>query len=152
MQKAKTAEFEVFDASNWKIGIVLSQFNYHITEELYKSALITANKYKISGANTNTVRVAGAAEIPLALKMMAETGRYNVLLAIGCIIRGETPHFDYVCKIATEGILQVELENKIPIGFGILTTENEEQAVARTNLSGEHLEAALQLAKSLEAL
>ncbi len=149
MQQAKQATTEPFDASDWQLGIVVAGFNRHITDWLYKNALRRAADYGLVAANIDTIKVAGSVELPLALQHLAETGKYQALLAIGCVIRGETPHFDYVCQFATEGILRVQLDCKIPIGFGVLTCENEAQAEARVHLSGDHLDAALHLARAL---
>ncbi len=146
MQHATQADFKPFDASDWKIGIVTAQFNKHITEKQLNSALEAAKTYKIPEKNITIVRVAGAIEIPLALQKLAIGGQYKALLALGCIIQGETPHFDYVAKYVTEGILRVQLDESISIGFGILTCNDEEQALVRTELAGDHLEAALQQA------
>jgi 6,7-dimethyl-8-ribityllumazine synthase len=146
MQQAKTGSVSVFDASDWNIGIVLAEFNSDITSKLYESAIKRAKDYKIEDSNIQTIRVAGAAELPMALKYLAQTGKYRALLAIGCVIRGATPHFDYICKIATEGILAVQLETMVPIGFGLLTCDNEAQALERVNLGKDHLDAAMQLA------
>lgn len=150
MQQAKQADFTPFDARDWKIGIVVAQFNKHITGKQYDSALAMAAKYKIAPENITTIEAAGAIEIPLALQKLAKTGQYSALLALGCIIQGETPHFDYVAKFVTEGILRVQLDHSTSIGFGILTCNNEQQAIDRTALAGEHLEAALQQAKALK--
>lgn len=152
MQQAKQADFTPFDASDWHIGIVVAQFNKHITEKQYKNALAMAEAYHIPRDNIVTIRVAGAVEIPLALQKLASSGKYQALLALGCIIQGETPHFDYVAKYVTEGILRVQLDHSISIGFGILTCNDEQQALDRTLLAGEHLEAALQQAKALNTL
>ena len=152
MQKAKQADFKPFNASSWKLGIVTAQFNANITDKLEQGAIKRAEAYNISSENIDFVRVAGAVEIPLVLQQMAKSVKYNALLAIGCVIRGETPHFDYVCKFATDGILQVQLSQNIPIGFGILTCNNLDEALARTDLGGEHLDAVLQQAKALEQI
>jgi 6,7-dimethyl-8-ribityllumazine synthase len=149
MQKAQKAEFKPFDASSWRIGIVVAQFNHHITGQSHDSALKRAAQYSIPDANIDSIPVAGAIEIPLALQHMAKSGRYDALLAVGCIIKGDTPHFDYVCKFVTEGILRVQLDHDISIGFGVLTCNDEAQALARADLAGEHLDAALQQAKLL---
>jgi 6,7-dimethyl-8-ribityllumazine synthase len=151
MQQAQQAAHQPFDASSWRLGIVVAQFNKHITGKLYDSAVARAAEYSIPVANIDTITVAGSVEVPLALQHLAQTGKYDALLAIGCVIKGDTPHFDYVCQFATEGILRVQLDEKIPIGFGILTCNDEAQAVARTDLGGEHLDAALQLVQSLRA-
>lgn len=150
MQHANQASFQPFDASNWKIGIVTAQFNKHITEKQLESALKMARSYKMSEQNITVIRVAGAIEIPLALQMLAKSGDYQALLALGCIIQGETPHFDYVAKYVTEGILRVQLDNSVSIGFGILTCNDEKQALARTQLAGDHLQAAIHQAQALK--
>lgn len=152
MQNAQTADDRPFDASGWRVGIAVAKFNHHITDQLYQGALQRAGEYQILPANIDTVTVAGSIEIPLALQTMAQTNRYNVLLAIGCVIRGETPHFDYVCRMAADGILAVQLKYDVPVAMGVLTCEDEAQALARAGLGGEHLDAVLQLAKSLSEL
>lgn len=151
MQYANTGEFKTFDASKYSVGIVVAQFNKHITEKSLESALKTLKKYNISKEEVDIIRVAGSAEIPVALQSLAKTKKYACLLAIGTVIQGETPHFDYVCKIVTEGILRVELDYNIPIGFGILTCANEQQAIERADLGGEHMIAALHLTKSISS-
>jgi 6,7-dimethyl-8-ribityllumazine synthase len=152
MQKAQKTQNSPFDAGNWKIGVVVAQFNSHITNRSLESVLKRAKSYGIKDENVQIIEVAGCIEIPLALQKLAHSGRYKVLVAIGCVIRGETAHFDYVCQFVTEGILRVQLDQQIPIAFGVLTCENEQQALARTDLAGEHLDAVLHLAKSLERL
>ncbi len=151
MQKANRADFRPFDASDWKIGIVVAEFNHEITEQLYAGAVARAAEYRIAPASITTIRVAGAIEIPVALQVLAREGGYAALLAVGCVIEGETPHFAYVCKLVTEGILRLQLDHHLPIGFGVLTCGTPEQAQARAGLGGEHLDAALQLAGVLAA-
>lgn len=141
------SELEPFDASKWKIGIVVAQFNADITQKLLDGALQRMADYQLPDEAITISTVAGSVEIPLALQHMAKTNRYNALLAIGCIIKGETAHFEYVCKFVTEGILRVQLDNDIAIGFGVLTCYDKDQAVARTGLGSEYLDATLQLAK-----
>lgn len=152
MQKAKQANFQPFNASAWRIGIVVAQFNQDITDELHQNALAQAANYDIPPENINSVKVAGSVEIPLALQQMAKSGRYKALLAIGCIVRGETPHFGYVCKFVTEGVLRVQLDEKIPIGFGVLTCNTKKQAEARAHLGGEFLDAVLHQAKTIDQI
>lgn len=149
MRQADTGDFQLFDAARWKIGIVVAQFNKDITEKLLESALARAEQYRIPSENITIIRVAGCVEIPLALQLLIDSSDYTTLLAIGCVIRGETPHFDYVNKFVCEGVLRVTLDNKIPIGFGVLTCESHAQAVARQDLGGDHLDAALHLAQTL---
>lgn len=150
MQKAQQAATEPFDAGDWQIGIVVAQFNRHITTQLYESALKRAEDYKIPVSKIRTIQVAGSMEIPLALQAMAASNKYQALLAVGCVIRGETPHFDYVCKLVTEGILRVQLDNNIPVGFGVLTCDNEQQALERASLGADHLDAVMHLAKAIK--
>jgi 6,7-dimethyl-8-ribityllumazine synthase len=152
MQKAQRAEYVPFDAHEWRIGLVVAQFNKHITGQLQDSALKRAAAYQIPESNIDIFTVAGAIEIPLVLQRLAATKRYDALLAIGCVINGQTPHFDYVCKFVTEGILSVQLDHSMPIGFGVLTCNDEAQAQARAQLGGEHLDAVLQQAKILKTI
>lgn len=152
MQKAKQAEFKPFNSSGWKIGIVTAQFNSDITNKLEQGAIKRAEAYGISEENIDVIKVAGAVEIPLVLQQMAKSGKYNALLAIGCVIRGETPHFDFVCKFAADGILQVQLSQSMPIGFGVITCNNLSEALARTGLGGEHLDAVMQQTKAIEQI
>lgn len=149
MQKAKQAEYKPFDASLWKLGLVVAQFNKPITEQLQNSALDRAKEYKIPNSNITVLEVAGAIEIPLVLQRMAKSGDYDALLAIGCVIQGATPHFDYVCKFVTDGVLRVQLDYSMPIGFGILTCNDEAEAQARAQLGSEHLDAVLHQVKEL---
>lgn len=151
MQKTDRGEFAPFDARDWNIGIVVAEFNQQITHKLYDAAVDRARQYQIDPAQITTIRVAGAIEIPLALQHLARAGGYRALLAVGCVINGQTPHFEYVCKFATEGVLRVGLDHHLPIGFGVLTCQTLEQAVARAHLGGEHLDAALHLARAIQA-
>lgn len=149
MQQAQQADFGPFDASEWRLGIVVAQFNHHITEELYQSAVQRAVDYKIGPDAITAAKVAGSVEIPLILQKMATSGRFQALLAIGCVIKGDTPHFEYVCRLITDGVLRVQLDYSIPVGFGILTCLTEDQAMARAHLGGEYLDAILHQAKTL---
>lgn len=150
MQTATRKDFTPFDARDWKIGIVVAQFNSQITDRLLAAALARAAEYRIDKANIRIIEVAGAVEIPLALQYLTEAGEYKALLAVGCVINGATPHFEYVCKFVTEGVLRVQLDSGLPIGFGVLTCNTEAQAQERADLGGEHLDAALQLARALD--
>jgi 6,7-dimethyl-8-ribityllumazine synthase len=152
MQKAERGEFAPFDASDWRLGIVVAKFNSEITKKLLDSALARAVDYRIRSENVFVADVAGSIEIPLVLKEMAASKRYQALLAIGCVIRGETPHFDYVAKFVTEGVMKVQLKERVPIGFGVLTCETQDQAEARAHLGGEHLDAVLQQARVIAEL
>lgn len=149
MQQAKQSEFKSFDAKGWKIGVVVSDFNMHITGKLLDGALKRAAEYEINSDDITIKHTAGAVEIPLVLQAMAKSGKYDALLAIGCVIRGATPHFEYVCKFATEGVLRVQLDNDMPVGFGVLSCDDEQQAQERAHLGGEHFNAVMHQAEAL---
>lgn len=142
---------KVFDASSYRVGIVVAQFNSDITDPMLDSAIAAAGEYGLGPDSLTTEKVPGSIELPVALQALAQTKRYDCLVAIGSVIRGETVHFDYVNKIASEGILQVSLKYNIPIGFGVVMCENKEQAQARIASGGQALVAALQTAKLLKA-
>ncbi len=141
---------EPFDASSWKLGIVVAQFNKHITDQLLQSAVVRAADYSINQENIDIFKVAGAIELPLVLQRLVDTKKYKALLAIGCIIKGDTPHFTYVCNMVTEGVLTVQLKYSIPVGFGVLTCNTEQQAIDRAAIGGEHLDAVLQQARVID--
>ena len=152
MQNTIKGEVKTFDAKGWQIGIVTAQFNSHITGELQESAIVRAADYGIDKEAIDITEVAGCAESPLVLQQMAQSKKYDVLLAIGCVIKGDTPHFDYVCKFVTEGILRVQLDESIPIALGVLTCNTEEQAEVRKHLGGEHLDAVMQQKQAMLSL
>ncbi len=152
MPQAKQTDNQPFNAGTWRLGIVVARFNHHITDKLYQSAIGRAADYNLQEDSIDSVEVAGAVEIPLILQTLAKTGRYDALLAIGCVIRGETPHFDYVSKFVTEGVLKVQLTYDMPIGFGVLTCDDEAQAQARANLGADHLDAVMQQTQACAAI
>lgn len=136
-----------FNASKLKVGVVVSRFNQDITEGLLASALLTLERCGVKEKNIKVISVAGAIEIPHVLNKLAKSKkRPDCLVALACIIRGDTPHFDYVCKMAQEGVLEVILEEDMPIGFGVLTVNNKKQAKSRLHVGGEATLAALELA------
>lgn len=152
MQKVKKGKFKIFDASGYQVGIVVAQFNHNITEQMLKQAVKKLKKYGVNQENISIHRVAGSVEIPLILKKLATSQKYDCLVALGAVIRGETAHFEYVAKIVSEGVLRVMLDYQVSIGFGILTTENHEQAQARIHVGAEAAEAALQSAKIINSM
>lgn len=119
------------DAKGLKFGIVVGRFNSFIAERLLEGALDALIRHGASDANIAVARVPGAFEIPLAAKKMADSGNYNALICLGAVIRGSTPHFDYVASEVSKGIAQVSLQSGCPIAFGVLTTDTIEQAVER---------------------
>lgn len=114
-----------------KIGIVASRFNEFITSRLISGAEDCLNRHGIQGSMIDLAWVPGAFEIPLAAKKMLSTGKYDAIICLGAVIRGATSHYDYVCNEVSKGIAAIGLESGIPVLFGILTTENIEQAIER---------------------
>jgi len=115
-----------------RIAIVVSRFNPEVCEGLLEGAVDALKEVGLAQADIDIFRVPGAFEIPLTLKKCAATKRYAGLIALGAVIRGDTPHFDYVCRAATDGIGSVALDSGLPTAFGLLTTDNLEQAKARS--------------------
>jgi 6,7-dimethyl-8-ribityllumazine synthase len=128
-----------------KVGVVTSRFNHEITQALLVVAKKQLAECGVASADCRFVSVPGAMEIPYALQKLARSEKYDCLVALGCVIRGDTPHFDYVCKMAQEGVLRVRLDHHIPIGFGVMTVNDMAQAKARLHIGGEAVLAALEL-------
>lgn len=119
------------DATGQKVGIVVSRFNSFICERLLEGAIDALVRHGADGADIHVARVPGAFEIPLAAKKMAQAGKYDAIICLGAVIRGSTPHFDYVASEVSKGVASVSLESGVPIAFGVLTTDTIEQAVER---------------------
>lgn len=128
--------------NNNRIAVITAPFYQHIIDGLYKGA---SNYLDVKGFEIERFDVPGALEIPLLCQLLAETGKYDAMVTIGAVIRGETAHFDHVCQQSARGIMEVSLKHNIPIGNGIITVENEEQALARSanNTGNKGREAAL---------
>jgi 6,7-dimethyl-8-ribityllumazine synthase len=140
-------------AQGRRIGVVLSRFNAAIGEPLLDGALRALGEAGVAESSITVVTVPGALETPLALQRMAQTGDYDALVALGAVIRGETFHFEIVATESASGLASVQLEFGIPIGNGILTTENEEQALARASVKGyEAAMAAVEMANLMDAI
>ncbi len=120
------------DASGMRLAVVVARFNAEITDALVEGALDKITRSGGDAAGTPVLRVPGAFEIPLAAKWLCETGRYDAVVALGCVIRGGTPHFDYVCNEVSRGVTTVQLETGVPVAFGILTCDDLAQAQARS--------------------
>lgn len=116
---------------NLKIGIVVSRFNEFITSKLLSGAMDGLVRHEVSEDDIHVAWVPGAFEIPLAASKMANSGKYDAVICLGAVIRGSTTHYDYVCNEVSKGIAQVSLASGIPVLFGVLTTENIEQAIER---------------------
>ncbi len=119
-----------------RIGIVSARFNGDIVEAMRAAAYDTLIENGVSEEDITSVHVPGALELPLACKTMAATKRQDGIIALGCVIRGGTPHFEYVCQGCTSGIQQISLETNVPIAFGVLTTDTVAQAQARASTDG----------------
>src|ERR1043166_2911225 len=121
-------------AAGLRFAVVVSRFNAFVTERLLNGALDALTRAGAKARDIDVIRVPGAIEIPLAAQHAAETKRYDAVVCLGAVIRGETPHFEYVCAEASRGVAQASLRGGVPMAFGILTVENLEQAVDRAGL------------------
>jgi 6,7-dimethyl-8-ribityllumazine synthase len=127
-----------------RLGIVASRFNEEIAGELLQRARDAARKL---GVEFDETSVPGALEIPIALQWMAQSGRYDALVAVGAVIRGETYHFEVVCNESARGVMDVALESGLPVANGILTTNDEAQAKARLDKGAEAVRVAVEMAR-----
>jgi 6,7-dimethyl-8-ribityllumazine synthase len=140
-------------AEHMRVGIVLSRFNAAIGQPLLDGALRALGEAGAQESSITVVTVPGALEAPLALQRMAQSGDYDALVALGAVIRGETFHFDIVATESASGLASVQLEFGIPIGNGILTSDTDEQALARASVKGyEAAMAAVEMANLLDAI
>lgn len=118
-------------AKNMKIAIVVARFNEFITSKLLSGCIDCLIRHEAADEDLTVAWVPGAFEIPMAAKKLAESSKYDAVICLGAVIRGATPHFDYVCAEASKGIAQVSMQTGVPVAFGVLTTENIQQAVER---------------------
>ena len=118
-------------AHDLRVAIVAARFNAFVVDRLLEGAVLTLKKHGASDNNIVIVRVPGAFELPVAAKKLAASKNYNAVIALGAVIRGATPHFDYVCNECARGLMNANLETGIPVAFGVLTTDNAEQALER---------------------
>ena len=130
MKEVKVLE-GMLNAQGLRFGIVVSRFNEFFTSKLLGGALDALHRHGASEDDITVAWVPGAFELPLVSKKMAESGKYDAIIALGTVIRGSTTHYDYVCNEAAKGIAQVSLSSGIPVMFGVITTENIEQAIER---------------------
>jgi len=114
-----------------KFGVVVSRFNELISSKLLEGALDTLDKHGIKESEISVVWVPGSFEIPMVTKKMAESGKYDAIICLGAIIRGETPHFDFIASEAVKGIAKAALDSNLPCIFGVITSDNLEQALDR---------------------
>ena len=132
-------------ADDYHFGIVVARFNGFIVERLLEGAVDTLRRHGARADRIEVVRVPGAFELPLAAALMAESGRHDALIALGAVLRGETPHFDFVAGECVKGLAQLAVARQIPVALGVLTVDTLEQAIARagTKAGNKGAEAAL---------
>ncbi len=135
-----------------RVAVVVSRYNEVVTARLLEGARRCLKDKGVPEARVDVIWVPGAFELPVAAEAAAATGRYAAIVALGCVIRGETPHFEYVAGEAARGLGNVALAHRIAVGFGVLTTDNESQALARVSKGAEAVQAALETADALEKL
>jgi 6,7-dimethyl-8-ribityllumazine synthase len=123
-------------AAGLRFGIVVSRFNSFITERLLAAAVDALERSGAGSKDVDVVHVPGSFELPLTAKKLAATGRYDALIAIGCVIRGETSHYDYVCSETARGLQLAQMDSGVPIMFCVLTCDTLEQAIDRAGLKG----------------
>ncbi len=136
-----------------RIGIVVSRFNPDIGDGLISACINELQRLGVSANNITRTSVPGALEIPLVLQAMAQSGHFDALVAIGCVIRGETYHFEIVSNESARGVLDVQLKTGIPIANAVLTTEDDDQALVRMHVKGaEAAQAAIEMVNLLKAV
>lgn len=121
-----------FTACDARYTLLVGRFNSFVVESLVEGALDTLRRHGVSDSNVRVVRVPGAFEMPLAAKKIAQAGNCDAIIALGAVIRGGTPHFEYVAGECTKGLAQVSLDAGIPVAFGVLTVDSIEQAIERS--------------------
>lgn len=131
MKQIQLLEGKVVAPEGMKVGIAASRFNEIIVNKLLMGAVDGLVRHGVEEENITAAWVPGAFEIPVAASKMAQSGKYDAVICVGAVIRGDTTHYDYVCSEVSKGIAQVGLKTGIPVMFGVITTENIEQAIAR---------------------
>lgn len=144
-------------AQGKQFGIVVSRFNEFITKKLLEGAMDALIRHGADENNITVVWVPGSFEIPLIAKKLAQSKKFNAVICLGTIIHGDTPHYEYIASEVTKGLSQIMLDSSVPISFGILTTDNLEQAIERAgtkagNKGSQAAEAAIELANLLEEI
>ena len=147
----------VLDAAGLRLAAVVSRFNHLISARLLEGTARELAARGCAQADLHVAWVPGAFEIPLAARALARTGRYDAIVTLGVVIRGGTPHFDYVCRAVTDGVRDVMRDTGVPVAFGELTTDDVDQALARTggaegNKGEEAARAAVEMARLLRAV
>ena len=132
MKEINLVEGKLVAPEGMKVAIVASRFNEIIVNKLLGGAVDGLVRHGVDEKNITAVWVPGAFEIPLIADKMASSGKYDAVIAVGAVIRGSTTHYDYVCSEVSKGIAQASLKNGVPVMFGVITTENIEQAIERS--------------------
>jgi 6,7-dimethyl-8-ribityllumazine synthase len=145
------------DAGSLRLAIVVSRFNHLVSVRLLEGATAELSRRGVAAEDVDVAWVPGAFEIPQTARALADTRRYDAIIALGVVIRGGTPHFDYVCRGVTDGVREVMRDTGVPVAFGVLTTDDVEQALDRAG--GEHgnkgrdaAQVAIEMARLLPAL
>jgi 6,7-dimethyl-8-ribityllumazine synthase len=153
MKNADQGQAQPLDGEGLSIGIVRARFNDAITQALAQACLAELAALGVRDEDIRQIQVPGALEVPVALKAMADSGDYDALVALGCIIRGETYHFELVANESGSGVMRVSLDHRIPVANAILTVEDETQALARIEEKGrDAARVAVEMAQLLEEL
>jgi 6,7-dimethyl-8-ribityllumazine synthase len=139
------------DGRGARVAIAVARFNEQVTERLLQGALQACRAAGVADGDGTVVRVPGAFELPLACHWLAGSGRFDAVAALGAVVRGDTDHYDYVCRAATDGVLRANLDTGVPIAFGVLTCDDFDQALARAggdagNKGADAVQAALEMA------
>ncbi len=140
--------------AQWRIGLAASRFNQFIVEQLVTGACDALKRQGVTGSGWTLLWVPGAFELPLLADRMARSGQFDAVIALGAVIRGGTPHFDYVAGACAHGLSRVALDHGIPVSFGVLTTDNIEQALERagTGAGNKGFDAAMTALEMIETL
>ena len=147
----------ILTTQNEKFCIILSRFNDFIGSKLLEGALDELKRHGVNTENIDIVRVPGAFEIPVVAKKCAKTGKYAAIITLGAVIKGSTSHYDYVCAEVSKGVASVSLETEVPVIFGVLTTDNIEQAIERAgtkagNKGADAAKAAIEMANLFKSI
>ncbi len=147
-------EYDInLNGAGLKVGIVMARFTLDVCEGLLSACTAELQRLGVAAGDITIATVPGALEIPLVLQTMAQTGKYDALVALGAVIRGETYHFEVVSNDSCRGVLEVQLKTGVPIANGILTTENDDQALVRMQVKGaDCAQAAVEMANLLKAV
>ena len=147
MQGADQGQAGALDGAGLRIGIVQARFNAPLTDRLAAGCLAELEALGVAAADMRHIQVPGALEVPVALAALAAGRRFDALVALGCVVRGETYHFELVANESGRGVMEVQLETGIPIANGIITTETEAQAEARIGKGAEAARVAVEMAR-----